>query len=166
MDSNKGFTLIEIILTLLLVGVLVAVAGIGFSRVVEGFLFTKTNAATLQKGQASLSRIALELKNAESVSSGSATAITFSSYKYGDKQTRRIRLNADTIEFDDGDGAFHVLTDKVATSDGLKLQYYEDYDDSTECDPSKARVIAVTLRMQGAGGFVQELILRVAPRNI
>jgi len=168
--SDSGFTLIEVIVSLVLIGIMSAVVGGGLVYVVQGFIFTKMNVATLQKGQVAMSRISMELKNISVVSGFStATALTFDSYKDGVNKTRKISWNGgDTIEIDDGDGVFHTLTDQTATTNGLKFMYYamDESGHTTECsDKSEANIVEVTLRMAGADGSVLKLTERITPRN-
>lgn len=141
--SESGFTLIEAIVSLILVGIMAAVAGMGIVYIVQGFVFTRANAATLQKGQIAMSRITLELKNISLISSPStATSITFYSFKNDSKSKRSIQLNSDKIEITESytDGVvddYYTLTDQVEANTGLKFQYYASYGDTTECYPPK-----------------------------
>lgn len=168
--SESGFTLIEAIVALILAGIMAAVAGIGLVYVVQGYLFTRANAATLQKGQIAMSRITLELKNISLVSSPStATSVTFYSFKNDDDRKRSIRLNVDKIEITEdleaGSPQYYTLTDQVEANTGLEFKYYEK-DLTTECYPPSAKVILVKLRLVGADGSIMELVDRVTPRNI
>ncbi|MDI6726767.1 MAG: type II secretion system protein, partial [Smithellaceae bacterium] len=139
--TRQGFTLIEVIVSLVLVGIMSASVGLGFVYVVQAFVFTKVNTATLQKAQMAMSRISMELGNISLVSSPSTDrTITFDSYKYDVKKTRSIHWNDDRIEINDGAGVFHILTNQVATTDGFKLQYYANYNDTDECYPPSAKV--------------------------
>ncbi len=167
--SKNGFTLIEVIVSLVLVGIMAVIVVMGFVRITQGFLFSKMNAAILQKGQMAMTRVSQEINNIVSISSLSATTITFISYKKlisdgstggNIEKTRIIRLNNDKIEIDDGDGVFHTLTDQVANGDGLKFEKKEFG------DPEKATIIVVTLKMVGADGVKQEFEARVMPRNM
>lgn len=167
--SESGFTLIEAIVSLILVGIMAAVAGMGIVYVVKGYIFTQMNAATLQKGQIAMSRITLELKNISLVSSPStATSITFYSFKNDLKSKRSIQLNVAKIEITESytDEAYLPLTDQVEANTGLEFKYYANYDLTTECYPPSAKVILVTLRLVGADGSIMELVDRVTPRNI
>lgn len=170
--SKSGFTLIEVIVSLILAGIMAAVAGIGIVYVVQGYLFTQKNAATLQKGQIAMSRMTLELKNISLVSSPSAaTSVTFYSFKNDVKSKRSIRLNVDKVEITESyaDGTtntYYALSDQAEANTGLKFQYYANYGDTTECYPPSAKVILITLRLVGADGNVMELVDRVTPRNI
>jgi len=172
--SNKGFTLIELIVTLILAGIIIAAVGIGIAHVTQGFLFTKENAATLQKGQMAVSRISLELKRASIISDAStATSITFDSYKNADGQTptletRVIRLNGDNVEIVDGSGTSHILTDRAAAGDGLTFRYYVHHNDpeASQSLPKSAKIIVITLRLAAADGVVKTFTDRVRPRNL
>jgi len=167
--AESGFTLIEVIISLVLVGIMTAVAGMGLVYVAESFIFTRMNATTMQKEQMAMARIVLELNNISSIFSPSTgDTMTFYSYKDDVKKKRVVRLNDDndTIEIDDGDGNYYTLTDQIATSNGFSLQYYANYNDSVECYPPSAKVIVVTLRMAGANSSTQVFVERVTPRNI
>jgi len=172
--SQNGFTLIEVVVSLVLVGVIAVVIGMGLVKATQGFLFTRMNTATLQKGQMSMTRISQEMKNVVSISNlSTATVITFVSYKKlisddtsggNISKTRTIRLNGETVEIDDGDGNFHTLTDQVAHDGGLEFKYLNL--DGSACAPGNARIIKVTLALVGADGVKQKLVERVVPRNL
>jgi prepilin-type N-terminal cleavage/methylation domain-containing protein len=57
----KGFTLLEIIVTLLLVGIMAVMGGMVVVRVFEGYVLTRENAVTAQKAELALSRISREI---------------------------------------------------------------------------------------------------------
>jgi prepilin-type N-terminal cleavage/methylation domain-containing protein len=65
--ENLGFTLIEVIVTLVLVGILAATAGMGIVSSVTGYLMAQENATVSQKAELTLRRITLELREAESI---------------------------------------------------------------------------------------------------
>ena len=139
--SKSGFTLIEVIVSLILAGIMAAVAGIGIVYVVQGYLFTQKNAATLQKGQIAMSRMTLELKNISLVSSPStSTSITFYSYKSDPtdpsllpKATiyspQRRRQNIEITEDLEADSLPYTLTDQIEANTGLELKYYNYKED-------------------------------------
>jgi prepilin-type N-terminal cleavage/methylation domain-containing protein len=61
MKSQAGVTLIEIVVTLILVGILAAVGGMGIVQAVKGYITVKENAATTQKAQLAMARITREI---------------------------------------------------------------------------------------------------------
>ena len=124
--NNKGFTLIEIIVSLVIVGIMAAVAGMGIVSMVQGYEFARENVVISQKAQLVMARLRCELMNLSDIDSGSSTGscirykVETESQKY-----RKIRLNSGNLELnvsskkdcscssseDTGD----VLSDKVGS---------------------------------------------------
>jgi prepilin-type N-terminal cleavage/methylation domain-containing protein len=57
----KGFTFIEIILSLMLLSILTAIFGMGLVAAMESYAFSRSNADLAQKGQLAMQRISREL---------------------------------------------------------------------------------------------------------
>lgn len=77
--SQKGFTLIEMIVTLVIVGIMAAMGGMGIVQAVKGYIMVKENAATTQKAQLAMSRITreiIELNNIPAAVSAAKLPIT------------------------------------------------------------------------------------------
>ena len=70
--KKGGFTLLEVVLSLVLAGVVGTIAGMGLVQFTKGFVFAKKNTVTAQKGQFAMSRILKELGSATAVSSSPA----------------------------------------------------------------------------------------------
>jgi len=81
--GSKGFTLIEMIVVLVLVGILSAIAGIGLVQGVQGYIFATENAEISQKGQMVMARLSRELQEVSEIYSSSPTSIAFKN-TYGD----------------------------------------------------------------------------------
>jgi prepilin-type N-terminal cleavage/methylation domain-containing protein len=77
MWDEKGFTLIEVIVSLVLIGIMAAIAGMGLVRIVEGYVFAKKNAETAQKAQIAIARIAKELGAATGITAAGTASITY-----------------------------------------------------------------------------------------
>jgi prepilin-type N-terminal cleavage/methylation domain-containing protein len=75
LSNDKAFTLIELIVSLVLVGIIAVVAGLGLAQISQGYVFAKQNAETMQKIQVAMNRIVKELASAQPQNSTS-TAIT------------------------------------------------------------------------------------------
>lgn len=167
-SDEKGFTLIEVIITLVLVGITAALAGMWIVSVVNGYVFAKMNANAVQKGQLAMTRLAKEFIAIKSVSSDAGntngTKITY---------TRTDSLLITTPDYTasrTGNGPLllngNILTDSVS---GFTLQYC---DNATSCaaigstwSPT-SRIIQITLTLMGANDTPVTFVQRVAPRNL
>lgn len=61
LKKNKGFTLIEVIASLVLFGILTLIAGLGLVNVVKSYMFAMENNEITQKVQLAMTRMNLEL---------------------------------------------------------------------------------------------------------
>lgn len=75
-----GLTLIEMIASLALVSILVAIAGVAVVNLSDSFVFVRRAAETTQKAQLAMARITKEFEHLVDTSSGDATRITFESF--------------------------------------------------------------------------------------
>jgi len=159
MPKNKGFTLIEVIIVLTMVGIIATAAGIGIVSIVQGFVFAKGNVALVQKGQVTMAKLMKELNNVSSVSAAGPESISFSSYRAGVLYDHTLAMAGNTITYD-GD----ILTDQV---DSFELGYYDAHDGAHETTwTSTRRIIEFTIALNGADGVVIEFTKRVRPRNL
>ena len=163
--TKKGFSLVEVIVVMLLIGIIAAVAGTGLVKVVQGMVFTKKNAAVIQKGQIAMTRLVKEFTNIKI--SGididpvytNAASIKFTSIKDGVEGSHTVKLAGNTITFD-GD----ILTDQV---NGFILNYYDSYDSPAQTTwQSSRRIIEITIQLKGASDVVSDFKARVKPRNL
>jgi prepilin-type N-terminal cleavage/methylation domain-containing protein len=77
MKKQSGFTMLEVIAVLVLVGMLSAIAGMGIVRGVEGYIFARENAPTALKAQLVLSRLSREFIEISGVSETTTTSLKF-----------------------------------------------------------------------------------------
>jgi len=160
-DSEKGFTLMEVIVVMILVSIIAVAAGTGLVQVVQGMVFTKMNAVTIQKGQIAMTKLVKEFNNINisAITAADDKSITFTSVKNGVSSPHTVTLAGSTITFD-GD----VLTDQV---NSFTLKYYDNYDSTGQTTwQSSRRIIEITLGLKGADDVVSQLQERVKPRNL
>lgn len=112
MQKSSGFTLIEVIVTLMLVSVLAMAAGFGIVEVARGYQAARENGRMAQTAQIALLRISRELMELESVSVAGNSAITLS----GPNGNRAIALFGTEIRLDEDTDAAdgEILIDRVA----------------------------------------------------
>ena len=68
LKQEAGFTLIEIVVTLVLVGILSVFAGLFMTTFLNGYFMVKNNSETAMKAQMALDRISIELRDVSAVS--------------------------------------------------------------------------------------------------
>lgn len=154
--NEKGFTLIEMIVSLVLVGILAVIAGLGLVNITQGYIFAKKNAETVQKTQIAITRIIKELGAAEPQTSG-ATAITTAGTTTV-SYTRRASVGSTTF-ISNTISIANGLVQMSGTTNGTLLNNvvtasssfaYFDAAGNTTANPADIRRIDVTLRVTGA----------------
>jgi hypothetical protein len=131
--TPNGFVLIELVMTLIVLGFIGAFVGLFLYTGINGFLASKRNSEAALKAQFALDRISAELRQVQSLPEAPVadTAITYTSKDL--PGTRKIRYDsgARTIYFSQ-DGTENPLLDQV-TSFNLSLTYADmDQLDSDE----------------------------------
>ena len=162
MNRKSGFTLVEIVTSLLLVGFMSVFAGSVIVTFTKGYLFTKENAHAAQKAQLAVSRINRELKELLNVTNASNTAITIE----GTASIHTIGLNDGKIKIAesgtplaDGD----ILIDDVSD---LTFSYYmgsQSWAQGMDIKLLSAIRVAMTLSRSDGGSI--DFTTTVHPRN-
>ena len=126
MKSDSGFTLFEIIVSLVIVGIMAAVAGMGIVTGVKGYVFTRENAHLAQKSNLAMKRITREFLEIIDVDPTNATG---SSLVYRNSrgwtgigtvnQNLKLRNGTNLPDATTGD----ILIDNVAS---FNLSYFKD----------------------------------------
>jgi len=92
--KESGFTLIEVIVSLLLVGLLASIAGLSVYKGMEGYLMASENAALTQTSQLVLERLRREILLLNGVTAASGTNLQFSN----SLGTRTIDWDGETVK--------------------------------------------------------------------
>ncbi|KAF0157201.1 MAG: hypothetical protein FD159_1471 [Syntrophaceae bacterium] len=170
--SQAGFTLIEVIVSLVLLGILVSMGGMAILQVVQGYSTTRENATITQQSQLAMSRITREIIEMINIpSDATATALPINNSNGNrtiglDNGAVKMAFGADTLAGGD------ILIDKI---NAFTLTYYSR-------DPSSGTVVTastwpatndittltaidISLQIKQEGGGVLTFVNRVAPRN-
>ena len=165
--SNKGgFTLIEIIMVLVLLGIMGVGAGLGLEQVIRGYIFSKDAADTMSKAQLAMLRISKEFRVISSVNNKTASSITFTAeHGAGVTQQYTLSLPGGTSEVKLNDGTNDdTLVDGV---NAFTLNYYDTYDAvASSTWSASTKIIEVVLTLNGPNNENTVFTTRVAPRNI
>lgn len=165
--NEKGFTLIEIVVTLVLVAITAALAGMWIVSIANGYIFTKMNMETTQKAQLAMTRLMKEFHAISAVTAASANGITYT------RPSGSSGTVSGTVTYSGGllqiNG--NTLADQVSA---FSLSYCNDvptgssYESSTCAATWSAtsRTIKITLTLIGAGNVSSTFVQRVAPRNL
>lgn len=161
--GETGFTLIEMIASLLILGVLATYLSLGVAQVIKGFFSARDNAETALVAQTVLTRLSKEFSSIDQVSAGSKTSITYSMVKNGSSiagQTLSWAGTANAPLYLNGS----ILTEQVKD---FELTYHNSHADSGDNDwQGTEKIIGIRLKLTGASDIVSLFTIFVTPRNL
>ena len=168
-----GFTLVEVIMSLVLLSISVVFMGMILVNVVTGFTKAKTNAIVVQKGQIASLRMIKEFTyiNRASVAAASATSITYTYYypTPATSVTHKISWSGVAgdplvLDSDTTDGlAGQTLIDNVQS---FVLSYYDTYNGASNATwNGSRRQIKFSLTVTGASSTTSLFSAKITPRN-
>jgi prepilin-type N-terminal cleavage/methylation domain-containing protein len=171
MKKQTGFTLIEIIASLVIVGLLTAVAGVGIVQVVRGYSISRENARISEQAQIAMSRITKEILELMDIPANSDSTTLYVKNIDGNRSLglnsgdNTIRINATGGAISSGD----ILIEGV---NAFTLTYWAG-DPAASASTwtsgtnniQQLKFIDVNLRLNRQQGGYLEFATLVAPRN-
>ena len=142
--SQKGFTLIEIIASLVITGILAAVVGMAIVQAVKGYMTVKDNSTATQEAQLAMSRINREIIELTRVTS-SASNTTLPIMNVSQVDAGGSIIGQRTIGFDSASNAVKVAFNSTDVANGdiiinnvssLTFTYYKGSTAYTSWSPS------------------------------
>ena len=137
----RGFTLIEVIMAIVIISIISVLAGMGLVQISNGYVFARKNAVAAQQAQIALTRLTKEFSAIQSVSSATASSITYARAA-GSSHT----ISSHTITWTavsqpitlDGD----ILIDKVQN---FSLTYYNTYSGAASSYSTATGLVEMTI---------------------
>ncbi len=164
-NKKSGFTLIEMVVTLILVGIIAAFAGMWIVSVTNGYIQARASAETAQKAQLAFARLTKEFSAIKSVDSESTTdsQITFTRWdeEISANVTQTVALNGNLLKIGD-----NTLADNISS---FKLSYCDTNFPNSTCPSSwssDSKVIQIEIEFSLPGNLNSEFTKRVTPRNL
>jgi prepilin-type N-terminal cleavage/methylation domain-containing protein len=158
--GEKGFTLIEVIVVLILLGIVAATAGMGFFTAARGYVFAKLNSEMVEKGQTAITRIVKELADC-AITAGNATSITFNRQSDGTSHTFSwAGASGDPLVISDPTPNSDTLIDRI---NSVAFVYYDNT--GTIVAATAATQVQITLQLGAADNSNQTFISRVYLRT-
>jgi prepilin-type N-terminal cleavage/methylation domain-containing protein len=154
-NREKGFTLIEIIVSLVLLGIVALIAGMGFVTVIRGYVFAKMNAEMVEKEQTAITRMVKELGDC-TVTAGTGTSVTFTRPNDATAYTFSWGGAGNPLILSDSTGNTDTLTDRV---NNFTLAYYNNSGAITTA--ALASQVEITLRLISYDNMIQTFTNRV-----
>lgn len=147
--SRQGFTLIEIIASLIILGLIALFGTSMLSNAVQGYTAARNADEVAQKAQMALQRMTIEFSTiAPSQTTGAATTITYVARFDGTTETHVISQSGNQILYTQG-GTAYPLLDGVAPG-SLQFRYYTSYSAAAATSSSAATsIIGITFNMVG-----------------
>ncbi|MCF8026526.1 MAG: prepilin-type N-terminal cleavage/methylation domain-containing protein [Desulfobacteraceae bacterium] len=174
--NEQGFTLIEIIAVIVLVGVISAVLGMAIVQGVKSYVFGRTNVAISQKAQLALARMDRELRALTDIDTNSDGTCIRYKRETAAPEFRTIGIQADSVRINVIDGSDapcpsagdpgSLLLDNVSS---FTLQYEDDAGNLLANPPTlleNLRAIHIELTVSRIdSGRTESFSVVVSPRN-
>jgi len=155
LHRQQGFTLIEVIAVLILMGIVALALATTLVTAVEGYLFTKDSADGAQKAQLALARISKELLRASAISTATSTTVAYTT----PAGIFQVEKNNEIITLEKTDSPSYgpqTLIDNVETNYGSdSFLVFEKLDGSTWSpadDINTLHAVKITLKVTGTSG--------------
>jgi prepilin-type N-terminal cleavage/methylation domain-containing protein len=167
----RGFTLIEVIASLVLLGIIAVMAGMGIVQITKQYVFAQKAGETAQVAQVAMARMVKELAMIRSGSGAPTTVTIISPISPTTNRTSVISWagGSNPITISVNAAAAQTLIENVT---GLTLRYYNRYDgtvtnggETTTYNQFTTVMIGVSFAVTGADGISSIFSGRAYVRN-
>lgn len=175
--SRQGFTLVELIFSMVLMGIVGVFTGLFIVQSLEGYTLSRSNLERTQKARSALNRLAIEMENLTTVSSYSqgGSSVTYSTRPKSTEPdiVRSVSLVNGRVKIIDGatppaQNTGNILIDGVGA---FQLSYFEISESGVLSSwggtPENLYVIEIQLVLNGTGSYGSPVtfVAGVTPRR-
>ncbi|MBF0395233.1 MAG: prepilin-type N-terminal cleavage/methylation domain-containing protein [Desulfobacterales bacterium] len=179
MNNEKGFTLIEIIVSLILIGILAAATSLGIGSSIQGYMFNVENVRIVQKAENIILRLNRELSEVTALDSSIDGSKGYIRYALGGESPlyKVINIAANDLQLRENASAnctnstctARILLDKVS-SFAVQYEYPNPsvkWNDYPPADFSTLLRIKATVKLTRYDGIdkLNEYEIVISPRN-
>jgi prepilin-type N-terminal cleavage/methylation domain-containing protein len=165
--SQHGFTLIEFIVVMMVLGLLTMGGVFGLRQVVDGYGLARDNSVSTQKVQNALDRMVIELSNVTSnsngtrynITAGTAGSISYTANFGGADENHIIDQNGSIVRMDSDNSL--ILTDRIVNN-GLQFTYMDGNGNAVNATHTSMRLIGIALTVQVTPAVSRTFNARVA----
>ncbi|MBT4364354.1 MAG: type II secretion system protein [Desulfobacteraceae bacterium] len=122
LSEKEGFTLVEIIVTLTLVGIMAVVGGMGIITGMKGYVYTMENVAITQNARLAMARISKEISELTYIDTTSGTDCIRYKIETVSNNYRKIRPKSEELNLNVASGDDCDCDPSIDTGDILALQ--------------------------------------------
>lgn len=152
--NHRGFTLIEVIMSIVIVSIIGVLSGMGLYQITRGYVFQRNNSDTAQQAQIAMTRIKKESGNIKKVTTGMPTSIIFT-------RSSDTTMTPHTISWAGGKSPLlidgNILISPVTA---FSLVYCDSYN-LTAVYSSKTMMVEINLQLEGAENTALDFVDRV-----
>lgn len=161
---HSGFTLVEILVSLVILSISAAVVVAGIVQAANGFTFVKGTQAVVENAELAILRLSRELAETQkSTMSGTANSLTFSSPHTGTNATYTASLSNSQLILQDNNNNSYVLANNISS---LSFTYYDAYNGTPYTTwAATRRIVHISIVTAGPNSTSLTFNTSVAPRN-
>src|SRR3990170_1632234 len=154
MNKNKGFTLIEMIMVITLLGIVAAIIAIPFLQGVKGWFDATTREGITQSGRIGIERMTREIRNTARTAANAPciSAATSTSFSFSDSTGNLVACNSITFSQAGAGVPYTIQRNTVDLADNIQLLTFTYYDASNTPGASAANTRRISIEIESTKG--------------